>query len=137
MKEPEEILEILRGVTMRQDLANIERAIAEAKGKVVLEPAKGFWEEKTPCWELNHCPETIRDKCPAFTDQNLPCWKVEGTFYKRSFELNGKICIDTSICQVCRVYKKYGAGEPIELEPVGSGIDARVRSVEDLAEKRL
>jgi hypothetical protein len=126
MKGPEEILEILRGVTTRQVLANIERVIAEAKGKVVLEPAKGFWEEKTPCWEMNHCPEMIRSKCPAFTDQNLPCWKMEGTYCKYGW---GEILNDsgaggneTDICQVCRVYEKYGAGESIEIEFVEKGL---------------
>ena len=116
-----------------EDIAEIEKVITDAKGKVVLEPTKGFWEEKTPCWELTHCPEMIRNECPAFTYQTLPCWKIEGTYCK--LDDYGARGDDTSICQVCRVYKKHGAGEPIELELVGRGIDARVRSVENLAEK--
>jgi len=31
---------------------------------------------------------------------------------------------DTTICQVCRVYKKYGQGKPIQLRLLGAGIDA-------------
>ncbi|MGE5541795.1 MAG: HD-GYP domain-containing protein [Bacillota bacterium] len=31
-----------------------------------------------PCWEMNQCPERIRDHCPAgLTDSN--CWEIRGT----------------------------------------------------------
>jgi len=130
----EQMEEILRGVTTLEDLAEIDRVIGEAKGKVVLEPAKGFWEEKTPCWEMTHCPEIIRNECPAFTYQTMACWKIEGTYCKLDdFGATGN---DTSICQVCRVYKKHGAGQPIEMELVGRGINARVKSMEKLAGRK-
>jgi hypothetical protein len=140
---PQELLEIEKVVgevkgriePIAEGITEAERVIREAKGKVALEPTKGFWEEKTPCWEMTHCPEMIRNECPAFTYQTLPCWKIEGTYCK--LDDYGARGDDTGICQVCRVYKKYGAGEPIELELVGRGINARVRSVEDLVEKRL
>jgi hypothetical protein len=35
---------------------------------------------------------------------------------------------DTSICEVCRVYKKYGGGKRIELKLLGKGIDAAMNS---------
>ena len=146
MRIAEQVERILREVTTPQELIEIEKVVGEVKGrieptvegitevekvirevkgKVVLEPTKGFWEEKTPCWEMTHCPEMIRNECPAFTYQTLPCWKIEGTYCKLDdFGARGD---DTSICQVCRVYKKHGAGEPIELELVGRGINARVR----------
>ena len=135
MSIAEQLEMILRQVNTPEDIAEVEKVIREVKGKVVLEPTKGYWEEKTPCWEMTHCPEMIRNECPAFTYQTLPCWKIEGTYCKLDdFGARGD---DTGICQVCRVYKKHGAGEPIELELFGRGINARVRSVEDLVKKGL
>jgi hypothetical protein len=44
--------------------------------------------------------------------------------------MNGPIVIgnDTSICEVCRVYKKYGSGKRIELKLLGKGINAATSS---------
>jgi NADH-quinone oxidoreductase subunit E/NADP-reducing hydrogenase subunit HndA len=38
---------------------------------------------------------------------------------------------DTSLCQTCRLYKKYGEGKPIDLKLVGAGIDASINSSVD------
>jgi hypothetical protein len=27
------------------------------------------------CWEINDCPESIREKCPAYLEKNVPCWQ--------------------------------------------------------------
>jgi hypothetical protein len=72
-----------------------------------------FWRDKTPCWEMSHCPVTIRSECPAFKCQHLPCWQIEGTFRKvYDYEQGGD---GTNICRRCEVYAKRGAGEPIEI----------------------
>jgi NADH:ubiquinone oxidoreductase subunit E len=85
-----------------------------------------FWAGKTPCWEMTRCAPQIRDECPAYTHRTLPCWEIEGTYCKLTM---GGSCVsgcDTSICQTCRVYKKYGEGKPIDLKLLGAGIDASI-----------
>lgn len=86
-----------------------------------------FWQDKTPCWEMCHCPENIRDSCPAPKHTGLPCWEIEGTYLKLSD--NGERGDDTSICRVCRVYRRYGEGKPICVRLVGKGIDAYLRNL--------
>ena len=132
-KVVEQVEEILKGVTAVEDIAEIEKVIAEAKGKILVEPSAGFWEGKTPCWEMCRCPEMIRDECPAPKYQSVPCWQIEGTYCK--LDDYGARGDDISICQVCRVYKRWGSGEPIQIKLFGKGIDTSLRSIEQLVEK--
>lgn len=123
-KVMEELKKILDEIRDADDVAEVEKVIAEIKGKISLEPAKGFWEDKSPCWEMCHCPEAIRDDCPAYTHQALACWAIEGTYCKLTdYGTRGD---DISICRVCRVYKRWGAGEPIELKLLGKGINSAI-----------
>lgn len=87
-----------------------------------------FWAGKTPCWQMCHCPPVIRDECPASTYTSLPCWEIEGTYSKLQMKDNVATGTDTSICEVCRVYKMYGDGKPIELKLRGKGIDVAINS---------
>lgn len=89
-----------------------------------------FWAGKAPCWEKCHCPETIQAECPATKYQFLPCWEIEGTYCK--LDNMGATGRDTSICQVCQVYRKYGNGEPIRLRLFGRGLDAQHRTLESI-----
>jgi len=73
----------------------------------------------------------IREECPAPKYQFLACWEIEGTYCK--LDDYGDSGTDTSICQVCRVYKKYGADQPIELKLFGRGIDSSLKSLEKVA----
>jgi len=92
-----------------------------------------FWTGKTSCWETCHCPEVIKAECPASKYQFLPCWEIEGTYCKLDdFGATGQ---DTSCCEICRVYKKYGKGEPIKLRLLGRGIDTSLRELEKVATK--
>jgi len=118
----EQVEKILTGVTTVEEIAEIERVIEEAKGKLLVEPRLGFWEGKTPCWEMFRCPEEVRNECPAFKYRSLPCWEVEGTYCKL-FDYGAK-GDGTDICQYCRVYKRWGQGEPIEIKLRGKGFNS-------------
>lgn len=85
---------------------------------------QSFWIDKQPCWEKCHCPEEIKSECPAIKYQFLPCWEIEGTYCK--LDDHGATGKDTSICKVCRVYKKYGSGVPIKLRLMGNGINTKI-----------
>ena len=129
----EQVEEVLKGIESVEDIAEIERIIAEVKGKILLEPAGGFWEGKRPCWEMCQCPESIKSECPAPKYQSVPCWKIEGTYCK--LDDYGARGDDISICQVCRVYKRWGNGEPIQIKLFDRGINTTLKSIERLAEK--
>lgn len=105
----------------------VRRLLEEAPGKeeeLAHEARADFWAGKTACWEMCHCPPSIKNDCPASKHTFLPCWEIEGTYCK--LQKNGDIVTgtDTSICAVCRVYKKYGDGRAIELKLPGKGIDS-------------
>lgn len=124
MKVVEQVEELLRGVTTVEEIAEVERVINKVKGKVLAEPALGFWEGKTPCWEMFRCPEAMKKECPAFKYRILPCWQIEGTYCKlRDYGQRGDA---TDICQVCRVYKRWGHGEPIEIKLRGKGFNTGI-----------
>jgi len=122
----EQLEEILRGITTFEDIAEIERAISEVKGSILAEPTLGFWEGKTPCWEMLRCPEAIRNECPAFKHRGVPCWQIEGTYSKLLDD--GQKGYNTDICRVCRVYKRWGRGEPIEIKLLGKGFNHVVKA---------
>jgi hypothetical protein len=98
--------------------------------KVAVLHQSGFWADKQPCWEKCHCPELIRAECPATKYQFLPCWEIEGTYCK--LDNHGSMGADTSICQVCRVYRKYGNGKPITLKLYGKGMNVSVNEVDSM-----
>jgi len=108
----------------------IRRLLEEALGKEEGVAQKGdFWAGKTACREMCHCPPAIRDECPASKYTALPCWEVEGTYCKLEMKEGGIVTgTDTSICEVCRVYKRYGEGKRIELKLRGKGIDSTLNS---------
>jgi hypothetical protein len=96
------------------------------------ESGSDFWQGKTACWEMCHCPEVIRNECPAYKYRSFPCWEIEGTYCKLSVDgTSGK---DTSICRACRVYKRWGGNKPIELKLFGKGIDNFRRYLEEKSE---
>lgn len=112
---------------MRVETKQMTAEIMQGEGQV-----PSFWHGKTPCWEMCHCPESIKNQCPAYRYPLLPCWEIEGTYLKLSDD--GSRGDDTSICQVCRVYKKYGQGNPIEIKLRGKGLDTYCRSLREKAE---
>lgn len=94
---------------------------------------EGFWEGKIPCWRMCHCPPMIKEECPAPKYPALPCWEIEGTYCKLQNTPTGLIGTDTTICKVCRVYKRYGRNKPIETRLFGKGINASLTSLERVA----
>ena len=118
----EQVEEIVKDVTTVEEITEIERVISEVKGKILPEPTLGFWEGKTPCWEMFRCPEAMKNECPAFKYRSLPCWQIEGTYCKLyDYGAKGD---GTDICQVCRVYKRWGHGETIDIKLLGKGFNA-------------
>ncbi len=61
---------------------------------------RSFWEGKTPCWEMQDCPRSLCERCPAFHDRSRPCWLIEGTLCDEY--------LDTpQTCDICHVYRMY------------------------------
>ena len=103
----------------------------EIAAKPVEKSGFNFWTGIKPCWEMSHCTNMVKAECPAFTYQFLPCWEIEGTYCKLDdYGANGK---DTSICEMCQVYRKYGEGKPIQLKLLGRGIDTSLKMLEKVA----
>ncbi|MBU2009428.1 MAG: hypothetical protein KJ624_06315, partial [Chloroflexi bacterium] len=86
-----------------------------------------------PCWRMCHCPPAIKEECPASKHPILPCWEIEGTYCKLQTESEGVSGTGIAICKVCRVYKTYGRGRPIEIKLFGKGINSSLVSLERLA----
>ena len=105
-----------------------ERQPADEMEDETIEPVH-FWKDKTPCWEMCHCPEDIKSQCPVPKHPFLPCWEIEGTYLKLSND--GEKGDDISICQVCRVYKRYGEGNPIVIKLHGKGLDSCYRALKE------
>ena len=117
----EQVEEMLKGAVTAEELTEIEKIVQEAKGSILVEEELGLWEGKTACWEMCTCPPSLRQECPAFKNRNLPCWEIEGTYCK--LDDYGATGRDTSICQVCRVYKRWGNCEPIKIKLFGQGFN--------------
>lgn len=96
--------------------------------KVAEAETRNFWTGKVPCWEKSHCPDMIKGECPAAKFQFLPCWEIEGTYCK--LDDKGATGRDTTICETCQVYRKYGNGEPIRIKLFGHGIDAGLKELQ-------
>jgi hypothetical protein len=112
----------------RAEVLKEAEALIRDTAPVAEETTTEFWMNKVPCWEMNRCPTEIRDECPAYRNRVIPCWAIEGTFGKLRIE-GGKACgRDTTVCQTCPVYKKYGKGKPIHIKLVGAGTDTYLRT---------
>ena len=84
------------------------------KARIAKEHPRNFWFRKTPCWEMSHCLDSIKNVCPAPKHPSLPCWQIEGTYCKLG-ERNDSGG-DSSICKLCRVYKQYGGRRSLKLK---------------------
>ena len=117
------VKEILKEGMTEQEIEEIAAVMEEVEGKLQLEEKEhGFWESKTACWEMFSCPPQIKNECPAFLYGNQPCWEMEGTYCKLT--AGGSRGDSTEICETCRIYKKYGHGEPVHITLWGQGLTA-------------
>ena len=66
----EQVEELLKGAVTAEELAEIEKVIQEAKGKFQETEDLGFWEGKTPCWEMCNCPSSLHNECPLIKSVN-------------------------------------------------------------------
>jgi hypothetical protein len=112
--------------TMKGRIKQMVREAPGEKEEPVEESGADFWAGKTACWQMCNCPPAIRDDCPASKYTSLPCWEIEGTYSKLRKKGNVVTGTDTSVCETCRVYKKYGGDKPIELKLFGRGIDTSI-----------
>ncbi len=131
-KAVEQIEEIMKGITKEAEFTEIEKIVQEAKGKIIPEPTQGFWAGKRPCWEMCQCPEMIRNECPTTKFLSTPCWEIEGTYCK--LDNYGATGDDTTICQVCRVYKRWGENKPIAIKLKGKGMNTSLKAVTEAAQ---
>ena len=127
---------IIRVRNIRARVEVIEDPLVALRETTGEERVSNFWETRTPCWQMSHCPPQIYEDCPAYRNRSLACWEVEGTYCKLTMEGGHASGRDTTICQVCRVYKKYGAGKPIQIRLTGVGIDAVINAAREKAEMR-
>lgn len=49
-----------------------------------------------PCWESQHCPPEVRERCPAYALSPLPCWVARPLVEGRRMES----------CTTCPIYAK-------------------------------
>lgn len=129
----QQVRQLLSEAETEQEIDLIGAAIEEAKGKVrPTEEGRGFWAGKTACWEMFSCPPEVRKECPATQHTALPCWEMEGTYCKLSDY--GQSGAATQICESCRVYRKYGYPEPIQIRLFGQGMGTVPAPVEQAEE---
>lgn len=55
------------------------------------------------CWGTHKCPQGDRDECPAFLENNQPCWQV----FRDGFGDLRQKCLD------CPVFRTVPAGIPV------------------------
>ena len=93
----------------------------------------GFWEGKLPCWKMLWCPRAIKELCPAFRHPELPCWEIEGTYAKLTKSEDGMIAgCNTEVCLVCRVYRRWGRNQPMDIRLFGQGINNCPSALENM-----
>ncbi|MFC1917584.1 hypothetical protein ACFLXH_02910 [Chloroflexota bacterium] len=63
----------------------------------------------------------------------MSCWEIEGTYCK--LDDKGARGDDTSICEVCCVYEKWGDDQPIKIKLFGKGINTHLSSITKVGTK--
>ncbi len=63
-----------------------------------------FWEGKDPCWIVLDCSKYVYPNCPAYQNQEKPCWEHEFTNCEKLIGVKRK-------CTYCKVFKLYNSGK--------------------------
>ncbi len=59
------------------------------------------------CWEYKICDIENRDKCPAYPDRGLDCWKVTGTRCEKGLIEKKNLTEKILYCRECDFFKHY------------------------------
>ncbi len=113
----------------------VAKLLRNRRARTAREYPRNFWAGKTPCWEVNQCPDNIKNVCPAPKYSFLPCWQIEGTYCK--LDEGHASGLDTSICKLCPVYKQYGGCSPLQIKLFCSGIDTSITKVSKSSGTRI
>jgi MerR family transcriptional regulator/heat shock protein HspR len=57
-----------------------------------------------PCWKIKECPDNVRTACPAFLQNEKPCWMASGKSWKCKSDECHECIVYTSItnCQMLK-----------------------------------
>jgi methyl-accepting chemotaxis protein len=72
------------------------------------------------CWEIMNCPESSRQKCPAYKSEEDRCWLITGTWCKGVKQGDARAKLRN--CMTCRAYatimglERQETGEPAGIE---------------------
>jgi len=65
-------------------------------------------EEIPNCWEVNECPDSVRDGCRAYPNSGRQCWKVTGTLCNGGLIEKDTYAEKILYCRnSCKYYRKY------------------------------
>jgi PAS domain S-box-containing protein len=76
---------------------------------------------KTNCWTLMDCHS---EQCPAYGQDRLRCWNVEGTLCPSCRE--GEYAVKSKVCRNCRLYRAVSGDE---IQALADSFDAMTRSL--------
>ena len=59
------------------------------------------------CWEFKNCGSDVRDKCPAYPENGLDCWKVTGTMCGQGRYKMATLKEEIEFCRTCDCYLEH------------------------------
>ena len=77
-----------------------------------------FWDGKTPCWTFFNCSKYVYPRCPAYFNQESPCW--ESAYTQNEILLGIK-----RDCKGCKLLKLYSGSNADLHSEISSTKDAK------------
>lgn len=69
---------------------------------------KSGMEDIPNCWEIEDCPEEVRNSCRAWPDMGRQCWKITGTMCDHGFHKMSALEEKILYCRNhCTYYRQY------------------------------